>query len=157
MSAVLASQLDPYPMQASTLEHTVAIEQDIYEFPWSLGNFRDSLAAGYTCWEYWSMTTTHRALVGYTIVMPAPQEAHLLNLSVARAMQRRGYGGAMLAHVLGVVRAEGAHRLLLEVRPSNDAGRRLYARDGFVEIGRRHGYYPAAQGREDALVLEKTL
>ena len=157
MSAVLASQLDVYPMQGSTLDYVVAIEQDIYEFPWTLGNFRDSLAAGYGCWEYWSMTTTHRALVGYAIVMSAPQEAHLLNLSVARALQRRGYGGAMLAHVLSAVRAEGAHRLLLEVRPSNDAGRRLYARDGFVEIGRRRGYYPAARGREDAVVLEKSL
>jgi ribosomal-protein-alanine N-acetyltransferase len=49
--------------------------------------------------------------------------------------------------------AKGAQRLLLEVRPSNLPARALYAASGFVEIGRRKHYYPAANGREDALVL----
>ena len=51
----------------------------------------------------------------------------------------------------------GGTRMFLEVRPSNVAGRALYADAGFREIGIRRGYYPAAQGREDAVVMESAL
>jgi ribosomal protein S18 acetylase RimI-like enzyme len=47
--------------------------------------------------------------------------------------------------------------MLLEVRPGNDAGRALYERLEFSQIGRRRGYYPAVDGREDALVMAKLL
>ncbi|MGZ8155124.1 MAG: ribosomal protein S18-alanine N-acetyltransferase, partial [Burkholderiales bacterium] len=47
-----------------------------------------------------------------------------------------------------------AERAFLEVRPSNTAARALYARSGFSEIGRRRDYYPAQEGREDAVVME---
>jgi [ribosomal protein S18]-alanine N-acetyltransferase len=151
MSAMLAPQLFPHPMRGTTLDRVIAIEQDIYEFPWTIGNFRDALAADYACWEYWNELD----LVGYAIVMSAPDEVHLLNLSVARALQGRGYGGRMLAHLLDAAR--GVERMLLEVRPSNEVARKLYEREGFVEIGRRRGYYPALNGREDAIILAKTL
>ena len=47
--------------------------------------------------------------------------------------------------------------MLLEVRPSNPAAIRLYDRYGFQRIGVRRGYYPAAEGREDAIVMRVTL
>jgi ribosomal-protein-alanine N-acetyltransferase len=43
------------------------------------------------------------------------------------------------------------------VRPSNEAGQRLYAGYGFRQVGVRRGYYPAQRGREDALVLALNL
>ena len=61
--------------------------------------------------------------------------------------------GAMLR----LARSYGAHVLLLEVRPSNHAARRLYAEHGFEQIGTRRGYYPARDGREDALLLSHAL
>ena len=48
-------------------------------------------------------------------------------------------------------------QVLLEVRESNDAAYRLYRQEGFREIGRRKGYYPAASGREDARVMALSL
>ena len=47
----------------------------------------------------------------------------------------------------------GAQRVFLEVRPSNTPALALYHSEGFNEIGRRPRYYPAAQGREDAVVM----
>jgi ribosomal-protein-alanine N-acetyltransferase len=141
------------PLGERDLDAVVAIERDIYEFPWSLGNFRDSLAAGYSCWAY------HGAdgLLGYAVMMIGAGEAHLLNLSVAAPSQRRGHGTALLEHLIGVARGYGAQVLLLEVRPSNAGGRAMYAGYGFEQIGTRRGYYPARAGREDALLLSYRL
>ena len=153
MSAVLKPEPGFRPLVERDLESVAAIERDLYEFPWTLGNFHDSLAAGYSCW---AMTSAH-GLVGYAVLMLGAGEAHLLNLSIARSEQRKGYGSRLLHHALGVTRRYGASRLMLEVRPSNAAGRALYARHGFAEIGVRRGYYTARIGREDALVLSFTL
>ena len=149
MSAVLKPQVSLRPLDERDLEAVMAIERDIYEHPWTPGNFRDSLEAGYSCW---AMIGAH-GLVGYAILTLGAGEAHLLNLSVARDAQRRGLGTYLLHHLIGVARRYGAARLFLEVRPSNHTGRALYARNGFVEVGIRRGYYPARRGREDAIVL----
>jgi ribosomal-protein-alanine N-acetyltransferase len=52
---------------------------------------------------------------------------------------------------------QGAGKIYLEVRPSNTAARALYATHGFAEIGVRRDYYPAADGRENAIVMERAL
>jgi ribosomal-protein-alanine acetyltransferase len=153
MSAVLQPAFALVPMTAEGLARIVAIERDCYEFPWTIGNFSDSLAAGYDCREY----LCDGALVGYAVLMAAPDEVHLLNLTIARAFQRRGHGTALLMRLFDLARSRGARRILLEVRPSNTSGRALYARMGFAPIGERRGYYPAAHGREDALVLQYLL
>jgi [ribosomal protein S18]-alanine N-acetyltransferase len=149
MSALPRPEPRTRPLAERDLDSVVAIEREIYEFPWTLGNFRDSLAAGYSCWAY------HGAdgLVGYAVMMIGAGEAHLLNLSIAPACQRRGYGRQLLEHLMGVARSYGASVLLLEVRPSNAAGRALYAAYGFEQVGIRREYYPARSGREDALLL----
>ena len=153
MSALPRPEPRIRPLAERDLDPVVAIEREIYEFPWTLGNFRDSLAAGYSCWA------CHGAdgLVGYAVMMIGAGEAHLLNLSVAAACQRRGYGRQLLEHLMGVARSYGARVLLLEVRPSNAAGRALYAAYGFEQVGIRREYYPARGGREDALLLNYQL
>lgn len=153
MSAVLVPQLRIQPLAESDLEAVLEIERDIYEFPWTLGNFRDSMRAGYSCWGLHE----DRRLIGYAVLMLAAGEGHLLNLSVAAAMQRRGHGARMLGHLVRVARDYGARVLFLEVRPSNAAAQRLYAAQGFHQIGVRRGYYPARDGREDAIVLSLPL
>jgi ribosomal-protein-alanine N-acetyltransferase len=149
MSAVLRPEPRIRPLAERDLDAVVAIEREIYEFPWSLGNFRDSLAAGYSCW----VLRAPDGPIGYAVMMIGAGEAHLLNLSVAAGWQRRGYGKQLLEHLMDVARSYGARALLLEVRPSNDGARRLYAAYGFEQVGVRRGYYPARDGREDALLL----
>jgi [ribosomal protein S18]-alanine N-acetyltransferase len=140
-------------MTAADLDTVIAIEGAIYPYPWTRGNFSDALAAGYHCW----MAVCGGEAVGYAVVMVAAGEAHLLNLSVAGAWQRRGFGRELLEHVLRLARDTSAERILLEVRPSNRAAIALYSAAGFTEIALRRGYYPAGSGREDAIVLQLNL
>lgn len=140
-------------MAEADLPEVMAIEREVYTHPWTEGNFADSLRAGYAC----CTLRTGGVLTGYFVAMVAAGEAHLLNLSVAAAVQRRGYGSALLAGVLRRVAALGARSVFLEVRPSNPGAQVLYARNGFRRIAVRKGYYPAHEGREDALVLLREL
>ena len=149
MSAVLKPRWALRPMRPGDLDQVVAVERSIYSHPWSLGNFRDSLHAGYSCW----IMEVEGDLAGYGVLMIGVGEAHLLNVSVAQPWQRRGLGRALLAHFIELAGRFGAARMLLEVRPSNHAARRLYAQAGFLELSVRRGYYPADSGREDAILM----
>ena len=73
------------------------------------------------------------------------------------APTERGAGRAFQGPLLKVARQHGAETAFLEVRESNRRARALYRRLGFVEVGRRRDYYPALNGREDALVLSLNL
>jgi ribosomal-protein-alanine N-acetyltransferase len=155
MNAVVRPAEDSFePMRLDDLDEVAAVESDIYPFPWTRGNFQDSLRAGYIAWV---LRSAARELIAYSIVMLAVDEAHLLNLSVTRAFQRYGYGWRMLDWMAQRARDHGARTMLLEVRPSNTPAQRLYARYGFERIGIRRGYYPSQGGREDALVMRITL
>ncbi len=153
MSAILKPVIEFRPMRESDLSAVMAIETDIYEFPWTLGNFRDSLAAGYICFAY----LQDAELIGYGVAMLAVDEAHLLNLSIARPRQGRGHGGVLLRRMCELCRSGGAKLMYLEVRPSNAAALRLYERHGFKRAGLRQDYYPTALGREDALIFNLAL
>ena len=149
MSAVLKPAIELRPMAEADLPAVMAIENAIYAFPWTPGNFRDSLAAGYGCWMY----VRDGEPIGYAVLMHASDEAHLLNLSIAARWQRQGYGSLLLQQLCEVARGHGARLLFLEVRPSNAAALRLYERHGFQRIGLRRDYYPAPAAREDALIF----
>jgi len=153
MSAVLKDIPGLQPMREDELAEVMAIEKAIYTHPWTQGNFADSLRAGYEC-RTWRL---NGELVGYFVLMAALGEAHLLNLSIAEAHQRRGHGTALLREAAGLARALGAKNVFLEVRPSNRAAQGLYTRFGFRKVAVRKGYYPAHAGREDALVLTLAL
>ncbi len=153
MSAVLKPQHRFRPMVETDLDRIAGLEPRLYSHPWTRGNFHDSLKAGYSCW----VVECERDLAGYGVLMVGVREAHLLNLSIAPDWQRRGLGRALLSHFIELARAYEALQLLLEVRPSNSAGRSLYAQAGFREIAVRRGYYPAQGGREDAILMSLAL
>ena len=149
MSAVLKDQPELAVMGASDLDEVIALERAVYSHPWTRGNFVDSLNAGYCCRTY----RIGGELAGYFILIVAVGEAHLLNLSVAAARQRQGAGSLLLGEAMRLAREKNAQHLFLEVRPSNAAGLALYSAFGFRRIAERRGYYPAHDGRENALVL----
>lgn len=150
MNAVLVPEIEFLPMQPGDFDAVMAIENELYAFPWTRGNFADALKAGYSGW----ICRRDRDVVGYAVTMLALDEAHLLNISVAAAWQGRGFGARLLRHAMDTARRAGGLSLLLEVRPSNGKAIELYRHFGFAQIGRRRGYYPAEGGREDALVLQ---
>lgn len=153
MSAVLKDLPDLIPMREDDLAEVMAIENAIYTHPWTRGNFADSLRAGYECYT-WRL---EGELIGYFVLMVAVGEAHLLNLSIAEPHQRRGHGTALLREATDLARRRGAANVFLEVRPSNRGAQELYYRYGFRKVAVRRGYYPAHDGREDALVLSLEL
>lgn len=137
------------PMREQDLDRVMEIEPRIYSHPWTRGNFRDSLKAGYSCW----IMECAGAFAGYGVLMVGVRDAHLLNLSVAEDWQGRGYGRAFLNHFIALARSCDALQIFLEVRPSNVAARRLYIDMGFHDVSVRRGYYPAGLGREDAILM----
>ena len=151
--ALPGSGIELLPMAAGDLDEVLAIEYRICDFPWSRSNFADSIASGYRCW----VCRSGSVLVGYFVVMVAVDEAHLLTIGIAPRRQRQGLGARLLRQAMAVALADGARTLLLEVRPSNSAALALYRHFGFAQIGVRRGYYPAANGREDALVMTHPL
>jgi ribosomal-protein-alanine N-acetyltransferase len=137
------------PMRVADLDRVMQIEPAIYSHPWTRGNFEDSIHAGYSCW----VIDCGGEVAGYGVLMTGVREAHLLNLSVAAQWQGRGLGRFLLEQFIQIARDSDAVQMFLEVRPSNVAARQLYARQGFREITVRRGYYPAARGREDAILM----
>lgn len=143
------------PMQVDDLADVVAVEESVYPHPWTRTNFADSLKNGY---QAWVLRNPARELLGYFLVMGVVDEAHLLNVAVAAPWQGQGLGRFLLNQSVACARGLGMESMLLEVRPSNMRALQIYRRYGFAEIGRRKGYYPAANGmREDAIVMRIAL
>lgn len=139
------------PLREDDLDAVMVIEQATYDFPWTRGNFLDSLRAGY---EMQGLVTAQAGLIGYFVAMQGVDELHLLNLSVAPAVQGRGHARYMLDQLRALACSRRAAQLWLEVRMSNERARGLYERYGFRNIGLRRGYYPArGRKREDAMVM----
>jgi ribosomal-protein-alanine N-acetyltransferase len=93
-------------------------------------------------------------VAGYCAAWVIFDEVHINNMAVLPEWRGHGLGRALLARVLDAAAAEGAWRATLEVRASNTAARRLYARFGFIEEGRRPRYY--TNPAEDAIIMWRT-
>ena len=144
------------PLCADDLAYVAALEAQIHLAPWTLGNFRDALAAGYAA----RVAEREGRVIAYGVLMLAPGEAQLLNLSVVPDCRRQGLGRALLAQFVDDARRLGADQMFLEGRVSNAAAIALYESEGFAPIARRVSYYPPTPGtgvREDALVMRRPL
>ncbi|MCE1170485.1 MAG: ribosomal protein S18-alanine N-acetyltransferase [Azovibrio sp.] len=151
MAALLP--LEIVPMAEADLDGVAALEAVAQSFPWSRSHFADSLVAGYGAW----VLRQGGSLLGFLVVMTAVDEAHLLNVAVAPMHQGRGLGARLLRHAMTWSARNGMLDMYLEVRPSNTRAEALYRHFGFRLIGRRKAYYPALEGREDALVFRRSL
>ncbi len=142
-------------MTLADVDAVLAVETQAYPFPWSRGNFVDSLLAGHLAPLRLS---ADGAVQAYAVAMPGVDEMHLLNLTTAPAEQRRGHARTLLGELLDECRARKLHKLWLEVRGSNTAALALYAACGFTTQHVRRNYYPAGHGaREDAVVMMRAL
>lgn len=137
------------PMTEADLDAIMEIEPLIYSHPWSRGNFSDSLISGYPSW----VLEDEKKMIGYALMMMVLDEAHLLNLSIAKTHQKQGLGRLLLEHMIAIAKKHDAANMFLEVRPSNISAIALYENIGFNEMAVRRGYYPAHDGREDAVLM----
>lgn len=141
------------PLVITDLDAVMSIENLAYAFPWTPGIFRDCLRVGYCCW----CSTRGDVIQAYGVMSVAAGESHILNLTVNPQLQRQGLGERLLKHFLHLARRHHADMVMLEVRPTNTAAIRLYEKLGFNRMGARPNYYPAENGREDALLLGLSL
>ena len=141
------------PMFEEDIASVMAIETDVYEFPWTGGIFNDCMQVGYSCWVF----QEQGKIVAYAVMSVAALEAHILTIVVQPQRQGCGLGNMLLMHLLQIAKRQQAETVFLEVRPSNAAAIALYEKTGFLTIGRRPNYYPAPHGREDAIVMSLDL
>ncbi len=137
------------PMQIDDLDAIMKIEPQIYPHPWTRGNFSDSISSGYSA----LVLLDDDKIIGYALLMMVLDEAHLLNLSIVNAYQKQGLGRYLLEYMLEIAKNHHATNMFLEVRPSNISAIALYENIGFNEMSIRRNYYPAANGREDAVLM----
>ncbi len=129
-------------------------EMAAYTHPWTEKIFRDCLDnRHYSCW----VLELNRQIAGHVVISAAVGEAHILNLCVYPQNQRQGWGRKMLNEAEWIAKQHKAETCFLEVRPSNVVGITLYQTMGYNEVGLRKNYYPADQGREDAIIMAKAL
>ncbi len=154
MSAVLKDPLLRLrPMAEDDLDAVMRVETAAYEHPWTRGIFRDCLRVGYCCW----VCHLDDEIIGHGVMSVAAGECHILNVCVRPDWQGHGLGRKLLKRLLNLGHQHHADTAFLEVRRSNTVAISLYQASGFNEVGVRSGYYPAAQGREDALMFAKGL
>lgn len=153
MNDGLSALVEIRTMNYADLKQVALIEKKAYPHPWTPGIFRDCLLMGYNAW----VMTLGNVVIGYGIVMLSPGEAHILNLCVDPYYQKNGLGRHLLRHLVSVSDNTDIDMVLLEVRRSNNEAQQLYQSEGFHELGVRKAYYPADEGREDAIILAKYL
>jgi ribosomal-protein-alanine N-acetyltransferase len=102
--------------------------------------------------------TVGRATIGFILSRMAAGEAEILSVAVAPAWRGRGLSRDLLTLHLRRLAGLAARAVFLEVGEQNEPARRLYARAGFEEVGRRQGYYQTgASENATALVLRRDL
>ena len=142
------------PLTGLWLDEIAVIEQSAYAHPWSVTNFKDTLAAGYEA----QILLAGDTVLGYFVAMKGVDEVHLLNITVAPAYQRQGWSHLMLDALALWARGQGVEWLWLEARVSNLRALQVYTRYGFHRVGLRKDYYPDGQGkREHAIVMSLKL
>ena len=146
-------QLDYRYMTESDLEAVLEIERLSNPFPWTEQNFIDCLRRDYYC-----LIQIHSdGVSGFAIQSIALDEAHLLNIGVSSNKRRQGLGSDLLEKIIYASETMGSNKIFLEVRVSNAAATNLYLDFGFKQIGVRKDYYRLPEGKEDALLMSKSL
>jgi [ribosomal protein S18]-alanine N-acetyltransferase len=130
-----------------------SIENLAHSHPWSEASLAGCFGNLYLVYGL----LQENRLAGFAIVQQILDEVTLLDICVTPDVQGQGLGKRILTHVIAQAKAQSAAVIMLEVRDSNLAARKLYQAMGFVETGRRSGYYQQEGGREDALLMDLIL
>lgn len=144
------------PMTEADIPAVMAMESQACMHPihaWSDDNYRSSMRAGY--WLRVRVDAQTGEVLAVCVAMDGVDEMHLLNIAVDRRLHGHGVAQDFMRVLYQLCVQRGATALWLEVRPSNARAKALYDRQGFESVGVRKNYYPAQQGREDALVMRR--
>lgn len=150
----LSESLQIVLLTPTDVSQMTRIEASAHSHPMSENNLADCFGHLY---RVIGLMQNDGELLGFAIVQQIVDEATLLDICLSPEQQGQGYGHLLLSAVIDGAKAAKAVVLMLEVRESNLAARALYQKRGFVETGRRKGYYPLAGGKEDAILMDLAL
>ena len=129
------------------------IEKQSNPFPWTIKNFKDCIEKGY----YSLVLKEAKQVIGFAILSVSTEESHLLNIGLTALRRGQGLGRELLEKMIMAAEVMGSKKIFLEVRVSNIIAIDLYKASGFKEIGLRKNYYRLKDGREDAILMSKSL
>ena len=129
------------------------IERQSNPYPWTINNFKDCIEKGY----YSLVLKEAKQVIGFAILSVSTEESHLLNIGLTALRRGQGLGRELLEKMIMAAEVMGSKKIFLEVRVSNIIAIDLYKASGFKEIGLRKTYYRIKDGREDAILMSKSL
>ena len=150
---MMINELTFRPMTLDDVDAVMHLENAVYQFPWTDKIFKDCIRVGYDCW----LALLENKVVAHAVISVAAGESHILNLSVTGDHQGKGIGKQFIQFLLNIAHNKRAQIMMLEVRPSNVRAIKCYNSAGFNEIGSRKDYYPAPNGKEDALLFARQI
>ncbi len=139
-------------MRLDHIPYILRIEAEAYPEPWTYNMMRQEMdnKSGYFC-----VMVRDDGLIGYGGFWMLMEEAHITRVTISRSQRGQGLSKCVMNHLLDEAAARGAQVVRLEVREGNWPAIRLYAGLGFVEEGRRIGYYQRTN--ENAICMAKPL
>ena len=137
-----------WPDYLSFIDQILKIENSSFPVPWSAKAFEEEINKSIS--NLWAIISEQR-LLAYICFWMFDEEIHILNFAVHPQKRNMGLGKILLRNLIEIGTAGGIENIWLEVRPSNIPALSIYKRYGFVESGRRRGYYRDSQ--EDAIIM----
>lgn len=139
------------PITTNDINNLMPIEKNCHSHPWSEKTFTSCIGGRY----FGEKFNEQQTVIGFYIAELVIDEATLMDICVTPSEQGKGFGKILLTEFIKQAKAKGAVKIWLEVRAKNISAQMLYMNAGFIETGRRTGYYPSARGfgYEDAIVM----
>ena len=135
------------------LEAIEAIEVACFSLPWTREQLLSQLPDEQH--EFLTAKDDTGAVLGYVGMMTVLDEGYISNVAVRPDCRRRGIADALIREMLDAADRRELAFVTLEVRSGNEAAIALYAKQGFLPVGRRKNYYEFP--REDAILMTKFL
>ena len=132
------------------LAEIMAVENACHEFAWSEKLMASCLSGRYSAYGMFK----GESLIAFYLLEQAGPDLTLMDICVHPSEQGKGLAKVLMMHMKSVINEYKGENIFLEVRASNTSAIALYLASGFVKNGLRKSYYPAGEGREDALLMQ---
>lgn len=133
------------------LEQIEKIEQQCFSCPWTLDQLRSQLSDDRHV--FLAAVDAGGTVLGYVGMMFVLDEGYISNVAVAPAYRRQGVADALISALMTRAEELNLAFVTLEVRAGNEPAKSLYAKHGFVPVGRRKNYYDLP--KEDAILMTR--
>ena len=133
------------------LEQIEKIEQQCFSCPWTLDQLRSQLSDDRHV--FLAAVDAGGTVLGYVGMMFVLDEGYISNVSVAPDFRRQGVADALISALMTRAEELNLAFVTMEVRAGNEPAKSLYAKHGFVPVGRRKNYYDLP--KEDAILMTR--